>query len=353
MFSIHELQILSIATGTHKAGYNQDMKRALITGIAGQDGSYMAELLLSKGYHVFGLVQEGGNTRYVPQGAKVTYGDLRDPQSLTALVAESQPDEVYNLAGITDLKTAYEQPVLAMKINYESVGVLLNESIRVNPHVHFLQASSSEIFIPSETPLNEDSPRDWDTTNPYARAKMMADRDFVALARERGGRFACSAILFNHESPRRPEASVLRKITSTLAAIARGKEERLRIGNVTMKRDWGFAPDYVRAMWSMLQMDAPTDLVVATGETHSVQDAITIAAELLGMSLSWQGGGVNTCAYDSAGKKVVAVDPNFYKPAEQYPKVGDTHKIQELTGWSPKTNFTSLIKTMVDSALSS
>ena len=325
------------------------MKRALITGIAGQDGSYMAELLLSKGYHVFGLVQEGGNTRYVPQGAKVTYGDLRDPQSLTALVAESQPDEVYNLAGITDLKTAYEQPELAMKINYESVGVLLNESIRVNPHVHFLQASSSEIFIPSETPLNEDSPRDWDTTNPYARAKMMADRDFVALARERGGRFACSAILFNHESPRRPEASVLRKITSTLAAIARGKEKRLRIGNVTMKRDWGFAPDYVRAMHAMLQREEPEDFIIATGQLHSVQETIVAAAGVLGITLTWRGEGMGICAYDDTGKRVVEVDPAFYKAAEPFPKVGDVHKAAQTIGWEPETSFDSLIQILVDS----
>ena len=329
------------------------MKRALITGIAGQDGSYMAELLLAGGYQVFGLVQPGSDEHYIPEGAKIVYGDLTDVQSIKTLITESMPDEVYNFAGITDLKTAFADPVRTMKINYESVETLIKETMQANSKARFLQASSSEIFLPSPDPLAEDSPRDWETENPYARAKMIADRDFVAFARERGGRFACSAILFNHESPRRPEASVLRKITSMLVAIARGKEERLRIGNVTMKRDWGFAPDYVRAMWSMLQMDAPTDLVVATGETHSVQDAITIAAELLGMSLSWQGGGVNTCAYDSAGKKVVAVDPNFYKPAEQYPKVGDTHKIQELTGWSPKTSFTSLIKTMVDSALSS
>jgi len=325
-------------------------KKALITGIAGQDGSYLAELLLSKGYHVFGLVQEGGDMRYVPQGAKVTYGDLRDPQSLTALVAESQPDEVYNLAGITDLKTAYEQPELAMKVNYESVGVLLNESIKINPHVHFLQASSSEIFIPSETPLNEDSPRDWDTTNPYAKSKMMVDRDIILRARKENNSFACSAILFNHESPRRAEASVLRKITRTLVNITRGEEECLNIGNIALRRDWGFAPDYVSAMWSMLQTEVPEDLVLATGQTHSVQEAINLTAELLNLTLSWQGEGREAHAYDSGGRKIVAVDQSFYRPTEAYPKVGDSRKAQRIIGWKAQTSFPILIRSMLDAA---
>ena len=325
------------------------MKRALITGIAGQDGSYMAELLLAGDYHVFGLVQPSSDERYIPEGAKIVYGDLTDVQSIKTLITESMPDEVYNFAGITDLKTAFADPVRTMKINYESVETLIEETMQANSKARFLQASSSEIFLPSPNPLAEDSPRDWETENPYARAKMMADRDFVALARERGGRFACSAILFNHESPRRPEASVLRKITSTLAAIARGKEERLRIGNVTMKRDWGFAPDYVRAMHAMLQREEPEDFIIATGQLHSVQETIVAAAGVLGITLTWRGEGMGICAYDDTGKRVVEVDPAFYKAAEPFPKVGDVHKAAQTIGWEPETSFDSLIQILVDS----
>ena len=325
------------------------MKRALITGIAGQDGSYMAELLLVGDYHVFGLVQPSSDERYIPEGAKIVYGDLTDVQSIKTLITESMPDEVYNFAGITDLKTAFADPVRTMKINYESVETLIEETMQANSKARFLQASSSEIFLPSPNPLAEDSPRDWETENPYARAKMMADRDFVALARERGGRFACSAILFNHESPRRPEASVLRKITSTLAAIARGKEERLRIGNVTMKRDWGFAPDYVRAMHAMLQREEPEDFIIATGQLHSVQETIVAAAGVLGITLTWRGEGMGICAYDDTGKRVVEVDPAFYKAAEPFPKVGDVHKAAQTIGWEPETSFDSLIQILVDS----
>lgn len=323
------------------------MKKALITGIAGQDGSYLAELLLSKGYHVFGLVQDGGDEQYVPQGANITYGDLSDPQCIRTLIEQAQPDEVYNLAGITDLKTSYEQPDLTMKINYESAAVLLNESLKINPHVRFLQASSSEVFIPSPSPLNEDSPRDWDTTNPYARSKMMVDRDVIASAREHSGSFACSAILFNHESPRRAEVSALKKITRTLRAIARGDEECLHIGNIALRRDWGFAPDYVSAMWSMLQTTAPEDMVLATGHTHSVQEAIDLTAELLGMTLSWQGEGKDACAYNSVGRKVVVVDPNFYRSAEIYPKVGDSRKAERIIGWKAQTSFLTLLQLMI------
>ena len=326
------------------------MKRVLITGIAGQDGSYLAELLLAKGYEVFGLVQPKSNIQYVPQGVDISSGDLADPLCLQTLVARATPDEVYNLAGITYLKTAYDEPELTMKINYESVGVLLNECIKVNPQVRFLQASSSEVFLPSPTPLTEESPRDWETKNPYAKAKMMADRDFIQAARDTKNTFACSAILFNHESPRCPNSRVLKKITRSLVAITRGQEDCLSIGNVALRRDWGSAPDYVYAMWSMLQMDIPTDLVLATGETHSVQDAITIAAELLELKLVWQGEGVDTYAYDASGEKIVMTTTEFYKPIEPHPKVGDASKAERIIGWKAKTSFSTLIRSMLDAA---
>ncbi len=302
---------------------------------------------------MFGLVQPGSDERFVPRGAEITHGDLADAECVKALVAQSMPDEVYNLGGITDLKTAFATPEATMKINYESVGVLLAESMGVNPNARFLQASSSEVFLPSPTPLNEESLRDWETKNPYAKAKMMADRDFILSARENNNSFACSAILFNHESPRRFGSSALRKITHTLVAITRGEETCLRIGNVTLRRDWGFAGDYVSAFWSMLQTKIPEDLVIATGETHSVQDAITATAKVLGMTLFWHGEGDNTCAFDTAGNKVVEVALDFYKPAERYPKVGNIGKAKQVIGWEPQTNFSSIITTMVNSALSS
>ncbi len=311
------------------------MKKALITGIAGQDGSYLAELLLAKGYEVFGLVKQGSDVRYVPKAVNILSGDLADFDSLKAAVKQCVPDEVYNLAGVTDLKTAYAEPEMTWKINYESVGVLLEASLAVNPRVRFLQASSSEIFVPSSFPLNEDSPRDWDTKNPYAIAKMSADRDFIVGSRDKHGAYACSAFLFNHESPRRPEAAIIKKITRTLAKIKLGLASRLTIGNVDASRDWGFAGDYVEAMWKMLQLDAPQDFVIASGKLHTVRDAIMIVAKMLGLEFD----------------KIVEVSPEFYRPTEPNPKVGDITKAEKILGWKPTVDFRSLIEMMVKSDL--
>ncbi|MDO8618069.1 MAG: GDP-mannose 4,6-dehydratase [Candidatus Uhrbacteria bacterium] len=307
------------------------MKKALITGVAGQDGSYLAEFLLAKGYEVFGLVKPRSDVRYVPKEVNTLSGDLADFDSLKIAVKQSTPDEVYNLAGVTDLKTAYAEPEMTWKINYESVGVLFEASLAVNPHVRFLQASSSEIFVPSSSPLNEDSPRDWETKNPYAIAKMSADRDFIVGSRDKQGAYACSAFLFNHESPRRPEAAIIKKITRTLAKIKLGLASRLTIGNVDASRDWGFAGDYVEAMWKMLQLDAPQDFVIASGKLHTVRDAITIAAQALGLEFN----------------KIIEVSPEFYRPTEPNPKVGDITKAEKILGWTPKTDFRSLIEMMV------
>lgn len=328
------------------------MKRALITGIAGQDGSYLAELLLSKGYEVYGLLQEGTDEWFVPEGAHKIYGDLSDFGSLKKIVQEIVPDEIYNFAGITDLKTAYADPEKTMRINCEAVGTLLDVGVAINPKIRFFQASSSEIFLPQAEPLNEGSPRDWQTQNPYARAKMIADRDFIEAKRKNAGVFACSGIFFNHESPRRPETSLLRKVTSTFAKIKKKEEECLEIGNVDAERDWGYAGDYVEAVWRMLQGKEANDFVIASGTTHSVREAIDTAATIIGVKLHWQGEGVDACAYDSVGKKVVTVDPNFYKPTEPYPKVGDIGKARRVIAWEPKTNFDSLIRVMIQAEAS-
>ena len=327
------------------------MKKALITGIAGQDGSYLAELLLQKGYQVFGLIRKGADVKYVPDQVQIIVGDLIDVDSIKAAVAESRPDEVYNLAAVTYLKQAYEFPEMTWKVNYEAVGVLLEECLNINPRVRFLQASSSEIFFPSKTFLNEESSRDWQTENPYAKAKMYADRDFIIKYRTEKKVFACSAIMFNHESPRRPEKNVLRKICRTLAQIKVGQAPCLSIGNVEMRRDWGFAGDDVLAMWKMLQYDTPEDFVIATGELHTVQQAIDITAHALDIKLTWQGTGVNIHACDPQGKKIVETVAEFYKPNEAYPKVGDARRVKSAMDWKPKVDFHSLIEMMVQAEL--
>lgn len=294
------------------------MKRALITGLKGQDGSYLAELLRAKGYQVFGLV-----------------GDLADDRAVAAAVIGAKPDEVYNLGGITDLKTAYQSPEQTRAVNYRAVGVLLEAALKVNKNVRFFQASSSEIFLPSAEPLKENSPRDWETKNPYAQAKMMADRDFIQTPRKNDGVFCCSAILFSHESPRRSEKSVIRKITRTLVKIKLGLATELSVGNVELKRDWGFAGDYVLAMWRMLQSEKPEDFVVATGQVHRVREVIDQAAVWL----------------DLDPKLVIKIAPEFYRPAELYPKVGDIRLAEQILHWKPKISFEELIEMMVKADL--
>jgi GDPmannose 4,6-dehydratase len=309
------------------------MKKALITGVAGQDGSYLAELLLSEGMEVFGIVKSGADLKYVPSGVEVFSGDLADSAFLIDVVQRVVPDEVYNLAGVTTLKEAYENPEKTWKINYESVGVLVDASLRMNPLVRFLQASSSEIFLPSEHALHEESPRDWETKNPYAKAKMAADRDFIETARREKGAFACSAFLFNHESPRRREDAALRKITRGLVKIHLGMESKLLVGNVEQLRDWGFAGDYVVAMRKMLQQEVPEDFVIATGTLYSVREVVELVANELAMKNVWE---------------VVEVSPEFFHPTERNPKFGDIQRAEMVLRWKPTTDFRSLIKIMID-----
>ena len=328
------------------------MKKALITGIGGQDGSYMAELLLKKGYKVFGLVQKKDpNLKNIPSRVKILFGDLKDPGAISKAVKSSKPDEVYNFAGISDLKTAFEFPEQTMEVNYYGVGRLLDEVIKINPKAKFLQASSSEIFSASDGDLDENSERAWSTDNPYAKAKMMADRDFIQHYRKAKATFACSAILFNHESPRRPERFVTRKITSTLVKIKLGLAECLELGNLESRRDWGFAGDYVEAMWKMLQAKKPQDYVIATGKTHSIKEFIEIAIDILSMKISWRGEGIKTEGLDEMGRIIVKVNPDFYRPNEKYPKMGNPVRARKVLDWKPKVSFKQLIKTMVEDDL--
>ncbi|MBL9039939.1 MAG: GDP-mannose 4,6-dehydratase [Archangium sp.] len=311
----------------------------------------MCDLLVAKGYRVFGFVRDATPPTRVPREVTLIHGDLTRAASIRDAVAQAAPDQLYNFGGVTDLATAYQQPELTWQVNAEAVATMVDAALEVNPAVRFLQASSSEVFLPSEAPLTEASPRDWQTQNPYAKAKMAVDRDVIARARARGG-FAVSAILFNHESPRRSDKSVLRKIARTLARIRGGDPTPLRLGNLDMARDWGFAGDYAEAMWRMLQREVADDFVIATGRLHTVKDAVEIAAAALGLELRWSGEGADTIARDVDERRVVEVDPTLFRPAERHPKVGDPGKASRLLGWRSTVGLRALVELMVRAELS-
>ena len=310
-------------------------KRALITGITGQDGSYLAELLLEKGYEVFGLVRRSSvdtSDRIVHLLDRITFvqADLLDQSSLIAALRQAQPHEVYNLAAQSFVPTSWTQPVLTGEFTALGVTRMLEAIRAVDPTVRFYQASSSEMFgNPPETPQHELThfrPR-----SPYGVAKVYGHYITVNY-RESYGLFACSGILFNHESPRRGVEFVTRKVTRGVARIKLGLNSELRLGNLEAKRDWGFAREYVEAMWLILQQAEPEDYVAGTGVAHSVGDLVRIAFESAG--LEWE--------------RYVRVDPNFTRPAEVDHLLADASKARQKLGWSPKVSFTELIQMMVD-----
>lgn len=314
------------------------MKRALITGITGQDGSYLAESLLDKGYEVFGMVRRSSVDRFeriehLRDRVQIVHGDLLDQSSLVNLLHEHHPHEVYNLAAQSFVPTSWSEPVLTAE--YTAVGVTrLLEAIRyVDPSIRFYQASSSEMFGKvQEVPQRETTPLY--PRSPYGVAKVYGHWITVNY-RESYGLFACSGILFNHESPRRGLEFVTRKVTDGVARIKLGLLDKLRMGNLDAKRDWGFAGDYVEAMWLMLQQDEPDDYVVATGETHSVREMVELAFQHVG--LDWQ--------------EYVEIDPRFVRPAEVDLLVGDASKARTKLGWEPRKSFRQLIEDMVDADL--
>ena len=316
------------------------MKRALITGITGQDGSYLAELLLDKGYKVYGTVRRLStpnmeNISHIQDKVELISADLLDQSSMTAAIAEAEPDEVYNLAAMSFVKTSFDQPVLTGEFTAIGVTRVLEAIRTVNKHIKFYQASSSEMFGKVvETPQKETTrfhPR-----SPYGVAKVYGH--YITLNyRESYDMFACSGILFNHESPRRGIEFVTRKISHAVARIKLGKQEKLVLGNMDAKRDWGFSGDYVEAMWLMLQQEKPEDFVVATGETHSVEEFAKLAFEHVGIS-DWQ-------------NYVVSNDPKHLRPAEVDYLIGDYAKAKNELGWSPKTSFKELVDMMVASDL--
>lgn len=310
--------------------------RALITGITGQDGSYLAELLLGKGYEVYGMlrnVRRESHQRLAGISAQISFveGDLTDSSSLDHVIQKVRPDEVYNLAGQTFVPVSWSQPLLTMEITGMGALRILEALRRHSPKTKFLQASSSEIFGRAEgARQNEDSR--FQPGNPYAAAKLFAHHITINY-RESYGMYACSCISFNHESPRRGVEFVTRKVSQQAARIKSGLGGKLKMGNLDGRRDWGFAGDYVRAMWMMLQQPQADDFVIATGMTHSVKELLEIAFARVG--LDW--------------KNHVEIDPALVRPSEPDPLCGDAGKAQRVLGWRPQVTFRDLVEMMVDS----
>lgn len=338
------------------------MKRALITGITGQDGSYLAELLLEKGYEVHGVLRRSSsfNTARInhiyqdPHDADrrlfLHHGDLNDASSLNRILRIVRPDEIYNLGAQSHVKVSFDTPEYTAEVT--GVGVLrLLEAVRdqeIRPRIY--QASSSEMFGKArETPQTERTP--FHPRSPYAVAKVFAYWATVNY-REAYGLFAVNGILFNHESPRRGETFVSRKITRAVARIRHGLQDRLYLGNLDSRRDWGYAKDYVEAMWLMLQQSEPDDYVIATGKTHSVHEFCERAFRRAGFDLEWRGSGLEETGIDrGTGRALVAVDPCYFRPAEVNHLDGDASKARKMLGWEPKMSFEELTDLMTDADL--
>jgi GDPmannose 4,6-dehydratase len=334
-------------------------KVALITGVTGQDGAYLAEFLLDKGYEVHGIKRRTSlfNTDRIDhlyQDPHVTnrkfilhYGDMTDSSSLVRIIQQVQPDEIYNLAAQSHVAVSFEEPEYTA--NSDALGTLrLLEAIRIlglERKTRFYQASTSELYgLVQETPQTETTP--FYPRSPYGVAKLYAYWITVNY-REAYGMFACNGILFNHESPVRGETFVTRKITRAMARIKLGLQDCLYLGNLDAKRDWGHARDYVEAMWLMLQQTRPEDFVIATGVQHSVREFVDVAARRLGINLKWAGKGADEKATDQSGKTVVAVDPRYFRPAEVETLLGDPAKAKARLGWSARVSFEQLVEEMV------
>lgn len=326
-------------------------KRALITGITGQDGSYLAELLLKEGYEVWGLMRR---TSLEPllrieelvrplRKVHILYGNLRDAGTLRAALEESMPDEIYNLAAQSDVGISFKCPDETFEINYYGLGRLAHEALKVNPKIRIYQASTSEMFGATNPPQNELSP--FRPVSPYGEAKLKAHEHYVEGLRKKGV-FICSGILFNHESPRRGEHFVTRKISISLAKIKLGLQDVLTLGNLNAKRDWGYAGDYVEAMYKMLQQKKPEDYVIATGQSHTVRDFVNETAKALGMTVTWSGKGTKEVGKDENGCVIVRVSEQFYRPNEVNYLLGNSRKAQKKLGWKIRTTFRELAAMM-------
>jgi GDPmannose 4,6-dehydratase len=328
------------------------MKIALITGITGQDGSYLAELLLEKGYEVHGIIRRSSliNTHRIDgiyDRLSLHYGDLTDSTNLVRVIQKVQPDEIYNLGAQSHVKVSFEMPEYTADV--DAVGTLrILEAVRLlgmEDRVRIYQASTSELYgLVQETPQKETTP--FYPRSPYGVAKLYGYW-ITKNYREAYGMYACTGILFNHESPRRGETFVTRKITQALSKISVGLQDCLYLGNLNAKRDWGHAKDFVEAMWLMLQQDEPDDYVIATGTQYSVKDFVEEAAPYFGMKIAWEGEGLDEVGIDKLSKKtVIRVDPKYFRPAEVETLLGDASKAKEKLGWEPKISFKELVEDM-------
>lgn len=326
-----------------------EQRRALITGITGQDGSYLAELLAHKGYAVHGLVRR--SSRELPPAIEslrlsgsltLHYGDIRDASLWERVLSECLPHEIYNLASQSNIGLSFHCAEETTETNYTAVKNLLAVATRLVPTVRFVQASSSEMFGDAPAPQSETTP--FAPKNPYAVAKVRAHE--LCHEYRQQGFFIASAIMYNHESPRRSRQFVTRKISYTFANIARGIESHLSIGNVHAVRDWGYAPDYVEALWRIARHHEPDDFIVATGVAHTVQDFITAAALEFGLSLFWSGAGTTMQAVDQEGTTRVIIDPQYFRPTEPHTLIGDPQKIKRVLHWEATTPFLETVAIM-------
>lgn len=338
------------------------MKKALITGITGQDGSYLAELLLEKGYEVHGIVRRSStfNTDRIDhifqdpheshKRLTLHYGDVADSSNLSRLIEKIQPDEIYNLAAQSHVRVSFDMPEYTGDVVALGTLRLLDTIRELGIKTKFYQASSSEMFgMVQHVPQTEETP--FYPRSPYGVAKVYGYW-ITKNYRESYNMFASNGILFNHESPRRGETFVTRKVTRGLARIKLGIDNTLYMGNLDAKRDWGYAKDYVEGMWRMLQQEKPDDFVLATNETHTVREFIEIAASRLGFDLKWQGEGVEEVGIDqSTGKIIIKIDPVYFRPAEVDLLIGDYSKAKRIMGWEPAVKFKELVEIMVDADL--
>lgn len=327
------------------------MKNALITGITGQDGSYLAELLLENGYNVYGIMRrksvvDYGNVEHIKDKINFIYADMTDEISLINAMKISQADEVYNLAAQSFVATSWEQPLATADIDALGVTNMLEAIRTIKPTARFYQASTSEMFgLVQEIPQKESTP--FYPRSPYGVAKLYGHW-ITKNYRESYNLFACSGILFNHESERRGKEFVTRKITDAVARIKLGLQDHLELGNMDSKRDWGHSKDYVKAMWLMLQQDTPDDYVIATNETRTVREFVEIAFKHVDITIEWLGSGVDEIGIDKAtGKTIVKINPKFFRPAEVDILLGDPAKADKNLGWVREISFANLVERMV------
>lgn len=343
-------------------------KIALITGITGQDGSYLAEFLLSKGYEVHGIIRKAStfNTERIdhiykdihvkPNNLFLHYGDLSDSSNITNLIYSIKPDEIYHLGAQSHVRVSFDMPEYTGDIVALGTTRLLEAIRRSGIKTKFYQASSSEMFGSANPPQNEYTP--FQPQSPYAVAKVYSY--WMTVNYRKGyNMFTCNGILFNHESPRRGETFVTRKITMAIANILRGNQKKLYLGNLNAKRDWGFAPEYVEAMWLMLQQEKPDDYVIGTGESHSVREFVEKAFNYAGLEIEWKGVGLEEKAYVKSfsklwdgilktGDVLIEIDPRYFRPTEVDFLLADASKAERILGWKPRTTFEELVKIMVD-----